>query len=125
MGIESHYYMTFHLQVVTMLSTAHSTNGSDDVGRKVKRGGDWQQCEIRRPDVIKQYNTCMGGVDRSDQMIFFRKFTGTCYLCDSYPLIFMCRHSSCNFVFMVYNQTEELFIVKCNIGRPHCVSSID
>lgn len=52
-----------------MLSTAHTGDGNIWVRRNVKARGEWCKIMVRRPTVIHRYNVCMGGVDKSDQLI--------------------------------------------------------
>ena len=61
-------YLTF--QVVSMISTAHTGEGSQWVRRRVKgQAGQWEQKVVQKPEVVHQYNIHMGGVDKSDQLI--------------------------------------------------------
>jgi hypothetical protein len=50
-----------------MLSTAHTGDGNISVRVKVR--GEWRRIMVRWPTVVDRYNTSMGGVDKSDQLI--------------------------------------------------------
>ena len=58
------------MREVGMLSTVHKACGNDTVHRKTKnaRTGVFERVEIPIPPAVKDYNTCMGGVDLSDQL---------------------------------------------------------
>ena len=53
---------------VSVLATLPtSTTESSPVERSVKVNGKWEKKQFPRPGIIDLYNTCMGGVDVSDQ----------------------------------------------------------
>lgn len=55
---------------MSIISTAHTGEGCRWVRRRIKgQGGQWQEKEVRKPEVVHQYNIHMGGVDKSDQLI--------------------------------------------------------
>ena len=54
---------------VTLLSTFHDANTADVAERRSKEGGKFRKLEIKQPQVVKDYNKYMNGVDKSDQLI--------------------------------------------------------
>ena len=58
---------------VGMLSTVHKACGNDTVHRKTKnaRTGVFERVKIPIPRAVKAYNTGMGGVDLSDQLVHY------------------------------------------------------
>lgn len=56
-------------QIVNLLTTAHGPKGATWVHRRVKEQGRWRQKLVRKPGAINDYNTYMGGVDKSDQLL--------------------------------------------------------
>ena len=56
-------------KVVTMLSSMHSGDDHVMVTRKTRSDGNWQNVEVKQPAVIKDYNSFMNGVDKSDQLL--------------------------------------------------------
>ena len=56
-----------------MLSTFHTNDVIDK--RRCTRAADGGQEVIRKPVMVDDYNTYMGGVDRSDQMLLYYGYT--------------------------------------------------
>ena len=56
-------------RVVTIMTTIHNANKSDLVDRKIRVGDKWEKQQVARPEVFRDYNKNMGGVDLSDQLI--------------------------------------------------------
>ena len=56
-------------RVVNMLSTFH-TDEIIDKRRRTRAAGSGIEV-IKKPKMIDEYNTYMGGVDRSDQMVLY------------------------------------------------------
>ncbi|KAK3721643.1 hypothetical protein QZH41_003665 [Actinostola sp. cb2023] len=54
---------------VTMLTSIHNANDYVMVDRKEKNDNRWQNIQVRQPKAIRDYNSFMNGVDRSDQII--------------------------------------------------------
>ena len=57
-------------KVVSMLTTMHK-NISQRIfcSQRAKVNGNFRKLEVSQPEVVRDYNKYMGGVDRSDQMI--------------------------------------------------------
>ena len=55
-------------KVVTMLSTIHNAIDFVMLQWKEKHKGKWESIHVRQPKVILEYNHCINGVDRSDQI---------------------------------------------------------
>lgn len=53
--------------VVCVASNCHGVNPISEVRRFSKK--DKKQIQVKRPNVIKEYNRCMGGTDRMDQNV--------------------------------------------------------
>ena len=56
---------------VCVLSTFHEATGTDQVKRRKKSGGKYQEMLVDIPPAIKSYNQSMGGVDLSDQLQYY------------------------------------------------------
>ena len=56
-------------KTVSFLSTIHSVDGQRHVRRRSKVNGEFRDLWIRQPTLVSDYNTYMGGVDKSDQLI--------------------------------------------------------
>lgn len=57
-------------KAVTFLSTIHKkANTYGHVRRRTKVNGQYRPLHVRQPKIVQHYNKCMGGVDKSDQLI--------------------------------------------------------
>jgi hypothetical protein len=63
-------------RVVTMLSTIHDTSMIQKTRRS--RFSSFGQEVVTKPLVIDKYNTFMGGVDKSDQLLSYYGFSHRC-----------------------------------------------
>lgn len=57
-------------KTVNVLTTMHkSVTERGFCERRIKVNGEFRRVQVRQPSVIKDYNSYMGGVDKSDQLI--------------------------------------------------------
>ena len=56
-------------KTVSVMSTMHDANRSTTVNRRTKQNNQFSNISVQQPDVIKDYNNDMAGVDKSDQLI--------------------------------------------------------
>lgn len=56
-------------KVVRIISTIDVANDYIDASRQVRINGSWERVDVKKPLVINRYNTCMNGVDKSDQLL--------------------------------------------------------
>ncbi|XP_059168114.1 piggyBac transposable element-derived protein 4-like [Physella acuta] len=56
-------------KTVSVMSNFMTANGSAKVNRRTKVGGIFTQLSVDQPHIIQEYNSHMGGVDKSDQLI--------------------------------------------------------
>jgi hypothetical protein len=56
-------------KTVSVMSTMHDANGSTTVNGRTKQSNQFSNISVKQPDVIKDYNKYMAGVDKSDQLI--------------------------------------------------------
>lgn len=64
---------------VTIISTPHSANAVSTCKRRMKVDGRFRKVEVTQPRAIHDYNQCMNGVDRSDQLIAAHNVNKKCY----------------------------------------------
>lgn len=63
-------------ECVTLISTAHPGHQEGTAKRRSKDStGQCVTLDVPLPSVVKQYNTFMGGVDKSDQLISYHRMT--------------------------------------------------
>ncbi|XP_031549281.1 piggyBac transposable element-derived protein 4-like [Actinia tenebrosa] len=65
-------------KVVSLLTTIGNANEICQVTRKVKTGNVWRQINVQQSAAIKQYNSYMNAVDRSDQILANNNCLGKC-----------------------------------------------
>ena len=56
-------------KTISLMSNHHSAKGYSFVARRTKVNGEFRRLLVRQPNIVKDYNKSMGGVDRSDQLI--------------------------------------------------------
>ncbi|XP_055885721.1 piggyBac transposable element-derived protein 4-like [Biomphalaria glabrata] len=56
-------------KTVSLVSTMHSANEFNYVNRRTKNNGVFEQLKVKQPQLVGDYNSFMGGVDKSDQLL--------------------------------------------------------
>lgn len=56
-------------KTVSLMSTIHTAAGTATATRRCKENGQFRNLDVRMPELIRDYNMSMGGVDKSDQLI--------------------------------------------------------
>ena len=60
-------------KAVSFLSTIHDPDLGEQVTRRQKVGGRYQERQVNCPKLVNDYNRYMGGVDKNDQLAIVRK----------------------------------------------------
>ena len=57
-------------RIISILSKIHTANKETTAIRRTKVNGKYAKLEVWQPEVFTDYNKQMGGVDKSDQLIY-------------------------------------------------------